>query len=138
MLCSRLWMQMAAEVLTMKNSKLCWGCNIKQRLGKSSKNPKAVLLRQRAQVADAAITATEQAEQAEQAVQEMTRKNLDDAAIQLGMILFKRVSSRSSLTTWSKCRGEHAGELSKKEFREAVRPLGCRACRARKSTRRHV
>ena len=89
------------------------------------KSPKAVLLRQRAQVADAAATATEQAEQAEQAVQEMTRKNLDDAAIQLGMILFKRgIKPGAVVTTWSTSRGEHAGELSKKEFREAVQALG--------------
>jgi hypothetical protein len=88
-------------------------------------NQKALQLRKHADMADGASRATEVAELAEQALADMTERHMADAGIQLGLVLFKRgVKPGAVVHTWSTSRGEHAGELSKKDFREAVQALG--------------
>ena len=47
------------------------------------------------------------------------------ADVRLGQLLSKRkIKPGAVVTQWSKSRGEHAGELSKAEFRTAVAALG--------------
>ena len=47
------------------------------------------------------------------------------ADFQLGSLLSKRrIKPGAVVTSWAKSRGTHQGELSKREFREAVLELG--------------
>ena len=85
---------------------------------------RARTLRKRAEVADAAAAASEEAEALEQEVVAMTEEISNNVAVQLGMLLFKRGIKPGVVRTWSTARGDHAGELSKLEFRESVKALG--------------
>ena len=50
------------------------------------------------------------------------------ADIRLGALLFRRrIKPGAVVTTWAKSKGVHAGELSRKEFREEVQNLGLAA-----------
>ena len=83
------------------------------------------MLRKRAALAEAAAEATGHAETLEQELEEISRRYDARADVQLGALLFRRrVKPGAVCHEWSTSRGVHAGELSKHEFRVAVRSLG--------------
>ena len=89
---------------------------------------KAEALRHRAKLTDEAAAATAQAESIEKQLTEMTEQLESRADVRLGALLFRRrIKPGAVVTQWSKSRGEHAMELSKKEFRDAVIKLGVQA-----------
>lgn len=82
-------------------------------------------LRKKAQMAEDAARATEAADEAERELHELRRSNDTRADVQLGALLYKRkVKPGAVVTQWAKSKGEHAGELSRAEFREACISLG--------------
>ena len=95
---------------------------------KSTPDPnesKVAAMRQKAALAAEASEATAAAEEAEQELADLERKNKHSAAIRLGALLQRRkIRPGAVVTQWSTSKGEHAGELSKREFREAVIKLG--------------
>ena len=83
------------------------------------------LLRQRAELADEAAELTMAAEALEAELAELIESNASRADVRLGELLAKRrIKPGAVVTQWSTSRGEHAGELSKAEFRAAVQGLG--------------
>ena len=77
---------------------------------------KAEALRHRAKLTDEAAAATAQAESIEKQLTEMTEQLESRADVRLGALLFRRrIKPGAVVTQWSKSRGEHAMELSKKE-----------------------
>ena len=86
---------------------------------------KVARLRERAKLAQDAAEATKQAEEMEAEYKDFVRATRARADFQLGELLSKRrIKPGAVVTSWAKSRGAHQGELSKKEFREAVLELG--------------
>ena len=86
---------------------------------------KAALLRKRAKLAREAAAVTQEAEEMEAKFEEFVRETKARADYQLGALLEKRrIKPGAVVTSWAKSRGAHQGELSKKDFREAVIELG--------------
>jgi len=86
---------------------------------------KVLELRKRAQMAEDAAKATEAADEAERELAELRHSNDTRADVQLGALLYKRkVKPGAVVTQWAKSKGEHAGELSRREFREVCISLG--------------
>lgn len=82
-------------------------------------------LRTRADLAEEAARATEVADRVEEELAELADSIHTRADVQLGALLYKRkIKPGAVVTSWAKSRGEHAGELSRAEFREAVIALG--------------
>ena len=89
---------------------------------------KAKALRQQAKLAEEATAITAQAEALEEELKEMKEHFGSRADIRLGALLFRRrIKPGAVVTTWAKSKGVHAGELSRKEFREEVQNLGLAA-----------
>jgi hypothetical protein len=85
---------------------------------------KVSALRQQAMLAQEASIATSQAEALAEELGELKLGLEERAEVRLGALLAKRrIKPGAVVTTWSKSRGKHAGELSRKEFREAVAHL---------------
>jgi len=85
----------------------------------------AVTLRTRAKYLHEAAEATTLTEQLESEFEALRESQAASAEIRLGELLAKRcIKPGTVVTKWSTSRGEHAGELSKTEFREAVKKLG--------------
>ena len=92
---------------------------------------KATALRKKAALARDAAEQTARAEQMEEDLARMKEELESDASVQLGALLFKRrIKPGAVVTNWAKSRGEHAGELSKAEFREQVIALGVQGATA--------
>ena len=73
---------------------------------------------------DAAKTA-KRADELEAELDELTTKLESKADVRLGALLVRRCIKPSTVVMqWSTSRGDHAGELSKVEFRKAVQQLG--------------
>ena len=78
-------------------------------------------LQRRAQMADDAAQATEVADKAELALAEYRERLKTRADVRLGALLQKRMIKPGEVVVhWAKSKGEHAGELSKVQFRRAV------------------
>lgn len=83
------------------------------------------VLRKRAKVADEAAESTAEAEHLENELLAFTERTAAQGDVQLGALLARRkIKPGAVVTHWAKGKGEHAGELSKKEFRVAVLALG--------------
>ena len=81
-------------------------------------------LQRRAQMADDAAQATEAADKAELALAEYRERLKTRADVRLGALLQKRMIKPGEVVVhWAKSKGEHAGELSKVQFRRAVLKL---------------
>ena len=81
-------------------------------------------LQRRAQMADDAAQATEVADKAELALAEYRERLKTRADVRLGALLQKRMIKPGEVVVhWAKSKGEHAGELSKVQFRRAVLKL---------------
>mmetsp|Transcript_50785 Transcript_50785/g.101067 ORF Transcript_50785/g.101067 Transcript_50785/m.101067 type:complete len:613 (-) Transcript_50785:240-2078(-) len=86
---------------------------------------KANALRKQAVLADQAAKATAEAAALEAELNEFTARMHARADVRLGALLSRRkIRAGAVVTNWARGKGEHAGELSKKEFREAVQALG--------------
>ena len=100
----------------------------KARLWRTRGDPnakKAGQLRARAKHFKEAGEATEAAERLEKELEALHQVHSSSAEIRLGEFLAKRcIKPGAVVTQWSNSRGQHAGELSKKEFRIAVQNLG--------------
>ena len=100
----------------------------KARAWRSKTDPnakKAVQLKARAKYLREAAEATRTVEKLEQEMEELLRQHSLSAEIRLGEVLAKRcIKPGQVVQQWSTSRGQHAGELSKKEFRTAVQGLG--------------
>ena len=89
----------------------------------------AKYLRKRAQQQMEAAAATDAAVEAEEELREFSEKLESQADVQLGLVLLKRkIKPGAVVTNWAKSKGEHAGELSKAEFRKEVLALGLGNC----------
>ena len=95
------------------------------------KAARARAFRKQASLADEAAHLAAEAEAAEEALDSYCASMETRADVRLGNLLsMRRVKPGAVVTTWAKSRGQHAGELSKKEFRDkclellgaAVRP----------------
>ena len=81
-------------------------------------------LLKRAALADEAAEVTSQANGLEQALEEYSQELLSRADVRLGSLLQKRMIKPGEVVVhWAKSKGEHAGELSKADFRRAVLDL---------------
>ena len=86
------------------------------------------MLRRRASDAEDAAKACATAEAAEFELERFRESLLGRADVQLGALLYRRkVKPGAVVTQWARSKGEHAGELSKSEFREACISLGLKA-----------
>ena len=86
---------------------------------------RAQALRQRAAMCDEAAETTSKAEALEEELDELEQSLASRADVRLGELLAKRrIKPGAVVFQWSHARGEHAGELSKSDFREAVCALG--------------
>ena len=82
-------------------------------------------LRRRAEMAMDAAKTAKRADELEAELDELTTKLESKADVRLGALLVRRCIKPSTVVTqWSTSRGDHAGELSKVEFRKAVQQLG--------------
>ena len=81
-------------------------------------------LLKRAGLAEEAAEMTTQANALEQALEEYSQELLSRADVRLGSLLQKRMIKPGEVVVhWAKSKGEHAGELSKADFRRAVLDL---------------
>ena len=81
-------------------------------------------LQKRALLADEAAEATAQADALERELAEYLEELKSRADIRLGALLQKRLIKPGEVVVhWAKSKGEHAGELSKVQFRRAVMKL---------------
>ena len=82
-------------------------------------------LRRRAEMAMDAAKTAKRADELEAELDELTTKLESKADVRLGALLVRRCIKPSTVVMqWSTSRGDHAGELSKVEFRKAVQQLG--------------
>jgi hypothetical protein len=82
-------------------------------------------LKHKAQQAEEAAKATQAADEAERELAELRRSNDTRADVQLGALLYRRkIKPGAVVTSWARSKGEHAGELSRAEFRDACISLG--------------
>lgn len=92
-------------------------------------------LLKRAHLAQEAAEAAAHADALEQSMAEHAQRLLSRADVRLGALLQKRMIKPGEVVVhWAKSKGEHAGELSKEDFRNAV--LSLFAPRERKATKR--
>lgn len=89
------------------------------------KASRALLLRRRATLADEAAEAAQQADELEDEFHNFEISVAENAEMRLGELLLKRrIKPGSVVINWSKSRGIHSEEVSKKEFRDGVSALG--------------
>lgn len=82
-------------------------------------------LRRRAEMAMDAAKTAKRADELEAELDDLTTKLDSKADVRLGALLVRRCIKPSTVVMqWSTSRGDHAGELSKVEFRKAVQQLG--------------
>ncbi|KOO26053.1 hypothetical protein Ctob_007357 [Chrysochromulina tobinii] len=82
-------------------------------------------LRRRAEMAMDAAKTAKRADELEAELDDLTTKLDSKADVRLGALLVRRCIKPSTVVMqWSTSRGDHAGELSKMEFRKAVQQLG--------------
>lgn len=85
---------------------------------------RATVLRDRARFYDEAAKATLEAEGMEAQLKELEASLEARTDIKLGYLLsMRRIKPGAVVTTWAKSRGEHAGELSRAEFRHQCQQL---------------
>jgi hypothetical protein len=86
---------------------------------------RANALRNQARLTEEAAKAAAEAERLEGEAEEFAASLEGRVDVRLGYLLaMRKVKPALVVTLWAKSRGEHAGELSKKEFREKVQELG--------------
>lgn len=111
--------ELKAALLKVQTSAKQWQSKPNPRLEKSR------ALRKRAKLAEDGAEATAQADRMDDELQALTDSLNSRADVQLGALLSRRrIKPGAVVTHWAHSKGEHAGELSKKEFRVAVQQLG--------------
>ena len=92
-----------------------------------SRQEKIKSLRKQARLAEDAANALAQAEKLETELEDLYQEYESRADVRLGELLYKRRIRPGGVVQWSTSRGEHSGELSKREFRDAVIKLGLKS-----------